>query len=687
MISDLFHAIDTGQPLESVGRLIPSYSGKREAGEPDPGAREAVTTEAAGLRIQVTLADGRRTGLITWRQIDDLLGPGMTPARRQIVTQAWQLRMGFMAANASFRAVGEGRLAAAAEDELRAQAATAITAILAAAHPAAGGQAPQTADENATLERIADLAAALPSEPPRSRAPAGQVTTGDIIGHPGYRSQPFRVAAAPRHTDAAVEITGRLAEPTGTEPAGPITLTLPRAGRPGPVVSVIPTPARSLRPLFPGHDTAADTGQLADARPDRAPAETVAEPSGAVPAPDTETPASQPDTPQNRTQEETMPTAEHSTAPSGSPAPAEPGAAPEAPAAAPPPAPPETVGQQDTGRDSPRSHAAARPGDGASVTDELERVLDAIRDRRGAAADGHASDDFSDIRSAFAAMRDILGLAAASPEAGPGQPAPAPPPAAAASRPPRGEPGPAADGFTDIQAAFADLRDILGLPARGRHARSDGPPDGTDASVADALDQAAAEAQACARWYRDTPEWQRVSTVGRAARDLITAIRDAAGDYWAEIRLDIRVRGFARTLAARTALAVSGAAHVLAGRLERAGHRDSRIWRAAWRLHRATATFANRVMRYTPPGSPDRTREARRIIDDLGQRQNGPGQPGPGRHAAPRSAGGARTPNAAALASASFPVMVTQANARQATAVPAARAAVPAPRQPAARRQ
>ena len=271
MIGDLFHAVDTGQPLESVSRQLAPYSGERAAGEPDPGAREAVTAEPAGLRIQVDPAGSRRTGLITWRQIDDLLRPGTTPARRQIVTQAWQVRVGFMAANASFRAVGEGRLAAAAEDELRAQAAAAVTAILAAAHPAAGGQAPQTADEDATVERIADLAAALPSEPPRSRTPAGQVTTGDIIGHPGYRFQPFRVAAPPRHTDATVEITGRLTEPTGTEPAGPITLTLPRAGRPGPVVSVIPAPARSLRPLFPGHDAAADTGQPADARPDRAP--------------------------------------------------------------------------------------------------------------------------------------------------------------------------------------------------------------------------------------------------------------------------------------------------------------------------------------------------------------------------------------------------------------------------------
>ena len=326
VIGDLFHAIDTGQPLESVSRQLPPYSGERAAGEPDPGARETVTAEPAGLRIQVAPAGSRRTELITWPQIDNLLRPGMTPARRQIVTQARQVRVGFIAAHASFLAVGEGRLAAAAEDELHAQAAAAVTAILAAAHPAAGGQAPQTADEDATVERIADLATALPSEPPRSRTPAGQVTTGDIIGHPGYRFQPFRVAAPPRHTDATVEITGRLTEPTGTDPAGPITLTLPRAGRPGPVVSVIPVPARSLRPLFPGHDAAADTGQPTDARPDRAghtPAETAGTPSDAVPAPDAETPASQPHAPQTRSQEETMPPAADSTAPSESPASAE----------------------------------------------------------------------------------------------------------------------------------------------------------------------------------------------------------------------------------------------------------------------------------------------------------------------------------------------------------------------------
>ena len=139
------------------------------------------------------------------------------------------------------------------------------------------------------------------------------------------------------------------------------------------------------------------------------------------------------------------------------------------------------------------------------------------------------------------------------------------------------------------------------------------------------LDQAAAEAYACARWYRDTPEWQRMNRIGRAARELLQTIREAAGDYWAEIRLDVRVRGFARTLAARVSLAVSGAAHLLAGRLERAGRRDTRPWRAAWRLYQATTTFADRVMNYAPPGSRTRMDDARHIIDDLSRSPRRPG--------------------------------------------------------------
>ena len=238
----------TASPLESAGRQLAPYSGERAAGEPDPGARETVTAEPAGLRIQVAPADSSRTGLITWPQIDDLLRPGLTPARRQIVVQASQVRVRFAAANASFRAVGEGRLAAAAEDELRAHAGAAVTAILGAARPAGGGQAPQPADEAATIERIAELAAALPSQPPQPRAPAGQVTTGDIIGHPGYRFQPFRVSAPPRHAEAAIEITGCLTDPSDGEPAGQIIPDPSRTPGPGHLPGPAPGPVTPLRP-------------------------------------------------------------------------------------------------------------------------------------------------------------------------------------------------------------------------------------------------------------------------------------------------------------------------------------------------------------------------------------------------------------------------------------------------------
>ena len=352
--------------------------------------------------------------------------------------------------------------------------------------------------------RIAELTASLPAQQPRPRTPAAEVTPGDVIGHYSYRFHPFLVTEPPRQADDIVEITGRLTEPEPDEPAGPFTLTVPPAGRQGAVVTVIPVPARSLRPLFPGHQLTAGADRPA-ALP--GPRENTEAPS--VPAP---APADEPQPPQPRNQEETMPPAAPST-PTPPPAAEEPSTARQAP-----PAPATASPRPATGRiryadpARSRSHAEAPGGgaDGASLTEELERLLAALRER-GAGADGS---DFSDIRASFAAVRNALSLPAASQETGPAQPAPAllpyPEPApAAASQPPRGEPGPAADGFSDIRETFADLRDILGLPASGRHARGDGPPDDADAAVARALDQAAAEAQACARWYRDTPEWQR----------------------------------------------------------------------------------------------------------------------------------------------------------------------------------
>jgi hypothetical protein len=281
-------------------------------------------------------------------------------------------------------------------------------------------------------------------------------------------------------------------------------------------------------------------------------------------------------------------------------------------------------GHASAGTGSRRPRPADQRSDGADLLGELDRVLEAIIERRRGPAglDDGSRDDFTDIRSAFKLLRsalDIGGPAGLVTGYAPYPSFAAPPvPPRAASDPVRSAARGAGE-FDDIRSAFADLRRVLYLPEGGRHARGSAqPPDSSDSRL---LDRAAEEAQACARWYRDTPEWQRISTIGRAARELVTAIRDAAKDYWSEIRQDIRVRGFARTLTSRVCLAVSGTAHILAGRLERAGRGSTRMWRAAWGLHRATATYADRIMRYTPPQRADRMTDARRIIDDLDARR------------------------------------------------------------------
>ena len=275
VFADLFSAIDAGQPLDAVSRLLARDARTRVAGEPDAGARETVTPGPAGVRIQVATANGTRAGLLSWAEVADRVQPGLTPGRRQTIVQAYRTELRFAAAGASFRAIGEGSLAVGAERELRNLAKAAVTTMLDVARTGArrrGGPRPRQPadDEAAALQRITDLANALPAQPPRPRTPVSQVTAGDIIGHPGYKLQPFRVSAPPRHHGTQVEITGNLTEPAGDEPAGEITVTLSVDRQPDPVVSVIPVPARSLRTLLPAVGTLEDTGQRQTAGHDTA---------------------------------------------------------------------------------------------------------------------------------------------------------------------------------------------------------------------------------------------------------------------------------------------------------------------------------------------------------------------------------------------------------------------------------
>ena len=446
VFAELLGVIGTGRPVDPATRQLAPYSGERAVGEPGSGARETVTASPAGVRIQVDAADGTRAGLLSWPEAARWVQPGLTPVRRQIIERATRNGLRFAMAHASFRGIGEAALAVGAEQELRSLAAGAVTAILEDAcaartcQPRPGRQPGHGDGEAAALERIADLAAALPARPPQPRTTVWQVKAGDIIGHPGYRLQPFLVSAPPRDRAGQIEITGRLTDPADGEPAGQITLTLIRAGHPDPVVSLVPPPARSLRSLPGGTTTAeghtdqehtraeddspADIAQPAARhgqppatapRPHAGPTGTTGTGGTATPGttPGTATPApsrvnsiGQPPGTAPLIQEDTMPPALSATSlpPEGTaPADRPTTAAGPAPAARKVVARPARASQARSGSQS---------ADDARLLHELDHVLAAITERRRAAAAPPGTDgtSFADIRAAFTVLRHALDL-------------------------------------------------------------------------------------------------------------------------------------------------------------------------------------------------------------------------------------------------------------------------------------
>jgi hypothetical protein len=94
----------------------------------------------------------------------------------------------------------------------------------------------------------------------------------------------------------------------------------------------------------------------------------------------------------------------------------------------------------------------------------------------------------------------------------------------------------------------------------------------------------------------------------------------------------------------------------------KAGHRDTRAWKAAWGLHQAATSFANWVMGYTSPGRPGEVGDAERIVDVLGQRPRSLQDRGPARAAALCKCPG-DTQSPVARASTSFPVSASPVTA------------------------
>ena len=677
-LTSLIQAIDDQSGLDSLPARLRPYRGTRAAGEPSEGARESVTAIPEGLRIDIA-ATPPRAGTVPWRQIIDAAGPGLTPARRQILLRAHQTILGYTDARTGFQVIGERDLAAAAERELRelaeATASAAITAAWQAREPEpgpartagktpastphpAGAMQPAAQDRGPALRstgmptasgpgwlrselraaiaaqtdswalaRIERLASVLPPWPAERAVRVSRLESGDILQHPGHPDTPFRVLTAPHDQGDVIEITGTLTGPAASKPADPIAWQLRKNGNDDPLVGVLALP-HSLRGLA---DEAGPSRPIRQAAPSPRPPEQVA--------------------------------------PARSPAPA-----PRAPADPPPGQHPHTAAtaSEEEAMASTTSGAASPPaaGEDTGLDRELAGVLAALTSRRPAQpapapqTGGHPPapppGDIADINAAFAGLRRELGLPAAEP--GHDASGSAPGPAAihhehpAQSMQARHPPAPPYEGFADINAAFAELRQALGLPAADP--RPSGRSNRGPAADADGLQEmgaAIAEAQACATWYRDTPEWQRITRVSDAARALMAAIRETAADYWSEIRQDIRVRGFARTVAARTSLAIAGPAWVLASKLDKAGHQHTRAWRAAHGLHRAATSAADRLMHYIPPGNSDRIRDAAQIISKLSSPSQNPQTQERSRHGGSSRAGPASASSPAALARTSFP--------------------------------
>jgi hypothetical protein len=179
---------------------------------------------------------------------------------------------------------------------------------------------------------------------------------------------------------------------------------------------------------------------------------------------------------------------------------------------------------------------------------------------------------------------------------------------------------PTSDAFADIKSAFAQLREALDLPTVGTLVPASATPLSAGPGPHSLLNfsDAIAEAHTCAAWYQGAPEWQRITKVTDAAKVLMTTIRETAGDYSAEVRRDIRVRGFTRTLVARLARTVATAADALSQSLNEKGHGHTLAWISAKRLHRAAVSLAAKVMASPAVGSGDRMSEVIDIIADLG---------------------------------------------------------------------
>lgn len=180
-----------------------------------------------------------------------------------------------------------------------------------------------------------------------------------------------------------------------------------------------------------------------------------------------------------------------------------------------------------------------------------------------------------------------------------------------------------AQAFLRIHDKFVELRHRLGLTAGLLEtgpgiARASASEPGNMPEVTDALKNAEAESS----WYYSShPEWEQIRGIYQKWTEFMGAVPQAAGPSWAEMRQDPKVHGWINTIGARVCRSIGNAAYSLAGKLEQAGLRRSRAWRAMNWLHRAAADEADRLMGYLPAGRRlDGLGDIRQRLAELRQR-------------------------------------------------------------------
>jgi hypothetical protein len=611
-----------------------SYGWRRD-GEPDAGASEELDYDAKGLRLRVTAPGFTREGKVSWPRMVEWLRPGVNRARRHVFERASYASASYQSFQDRFDVTGQHALHAAAVREIGAIRAAAVAAIIDAAleaHqqprpslaparrrvPAEPAPRPDTdalisvelglTDADKTiLERLTQFMAVLPSTGHQEvPVPLSQLKPGDVLRHAGFALAPFVLREPPQDHGDHVTLTGEVIN--GRAGGHVITWNYHKNGEGNPRVYTLPLPGSLDEIVHPPGKPTPRAATFGDTTQPPRSNDVARETSTAGDAADS-------------TRQATTPSA----AADGTPA-----------AERIPLIPARTSGRGEQPLGGQRSRRPAR---------EEDPVPEKAANLAGAPP-ATASD--TELDRAFADVLDVLAAHRPSPPAGP----------AAASR---HQAAPAADAFADVWAAFADLRQALGLPGHdgglGANPILLRRADPRDHAVLRPLDDAIAEAQASLGWCQHTPEWRRIISVRDAARALFTAVRDAAADYWAEVGRDIRVRGFIRTVTARACRTASHAARLLAGKLDQIGMHATLAARAMWRLHQVTAEYSRRLIAHQPLGS--HLRDAKQVISCLRSQAPHPGTPSraPGQERAPASGAPATSP--AALARAAFPGPVT----------------------------